>query len=173
MRNATDAAPGELTAVEEESTQRNREVDLKTQRGDVVFFLPIQILRGHRLPAPGATAVARDSSVVNTLPVLSYRSTHKWIDVNRKMKDRKRMMMGRLPRCDVSDGDRRRCGACGARNIDAVCGGRRCLLRRRPGETRRGAHGVDLAAASIHGEEKAWCSCEASEVSPVPRCHRQ
>jgi hypothetical protein len=42
MRNATDAAPGELTAAEEESTQRNREVDLKTQRGDVVFFSPFK-----------------------------------------------------------------------------------------------------------------------------------
>jgi hypothetical protein len=39
--------------------------------------------------------------------------------------------------------------------------------------TRRGAHDVDLAAASMQVEEKAWCSCEASEVSPVPRRHRR
>jgi hypothetical protein len=46
--------------------------------------------------------------------------------------------------------------------------------RRRPGETQRGAHDVDLATTSIQGEEKAWGSCEASEVSPMPRrrCRR-
>jgi hypothetical protein len=79
-----------------------------------------------------------------------------------KMEGRKRTMMGRLPQRDFGGGGRRRCRA---RKIGAVCGGHRCLRSggggdpERPEEARR----VDLAAESIQGEEKTWCSCEASE----------
>jgi hypothetical protein len=84
-----------------------------------------------------------------------------------------------------SRGDNRRQGRCAAGEIrrrggEATGSGVRreemssIWRRRRPGETQRGAHGVDLAAVSIQGEEKAWGSCEASKVSPMPRrrCRR-
>jgi hypothetical protein len=53
-------------------------------RGATPSSSPLPILHDHRLPAPGATTAARDSSVVNTLPVLSYWSTHEWINADRK-----------------------------------------------------------------------------------------
>jgi hypothetical protein len=57
-RNAADAVPGETTTAEKESTQCDSEVGLETQRERRHLLLPLPILRGHRLPAPGATAAA-------------------------------------------------------------------------------------------------------------------
>jgi hypothetical protein len=82
-------------------------------------------------------ALARDSSVVNTLPVLSY-----WSVRIKKMEDQSRMMMGRLPQPDVGADSRRR---------GQNAGDQRSVQRdnnpERPEEARRGVDGIDLEAA--------------------------
>jgi hypothetical protein len=135
---------------------------ISKHRGATLSSSPFPILRDHRLTTPEATATARDSSVVNTLLVLmSYWSNDEWIGADWKNGGPEENDDGeitsaqcrrRRPSKMQSAEDRRSVQWASMSSIQ----------RRRPGETQRGAHGVDLAATSIQGEEKAWCSYEAS-----------